>query len=90
MFELDVQFDVRIHSEPSGPPVSAASVGASQLQEAGTEGAKVRGAHKLLRRAEALQRTCRQNEKSMKRREKPQAVISCNMMTTMRDGVLEF
>ena len=41
MFELDVQFDVRIHSEPTGPPVTAASVGASQLPEAGQEGANV-------------------------------------------------
>ena len=41
VFELDVQFDVRIHSEPTGPPVTAASVGASQLPEAGQEGANV-------------------------------------------------
>ena len=41
VFELDVQFDVRIHSEPTGPPVTAASVGASQLPKAGQEGATV-------------------------------------------------
>ena len=44
----------------------------------------------LLRRTKAVQPTCRQNEKSLKRREKPRAVISCDMMTIMRDGVLEF
>ena len=38
----------------------------------------------------AVQPTCRQNEKSTKRREKPRVVISCDVMTTMRDGVLEF
>ena len=44
----------------------------------------------LLRLAKAVQPRCRQNEKSMKRREKPRAVISCDMMPIMRDGVLEF
>ena len=44
----------------------------------------------LLRHAEAVQPTCRQNEKSTKRRQKPRAVISCDAITTMRDGVLEF
>ena len=44
----------------------------------------------LLRRTEAARPRCRQNEKSMKRREKPRAAISCDMMTIMRDGVLEF
>jgi hypothetical protein len=36
-----------------------------------------------------VQPTCRQNKKSTKRRQKPRAVISCDSMTTMRDGVLE-
>ena len=44
----------------------------------------------LLRRTEAARPRCRQNEKSMKRREKPRAAISCDMMPIMRDGVLEF
>ena len=44
----------------------------------------------LLRRTEAARPRCRQNEKSMKRREKPRAVTSCDMMPIMRDGVLEF
>ena len=43
----------------------------------------------LLRLAEAARPRCRQNEKSMKRREKPRAAISCDTMTIMRDGVLE-
>ena len=30
------------------------------------------------------------NEESTKRRQKPRAVISCDAMTTTRDGVLEF
>ena len=37
-----------------------------------------------------VQPTCRQNEKSTKQREKPRAVISCDAMTTTRDGVHEF
>ena len=44
----------------------------------------------LWRRAKAVQPTSRQNKKSTKQREKPRAVISCDAMTTMRDGVLEF
>ena len=41
VFELDVQFDVRILSEPTGLRVPAASIGASQLPQAGQEGATV-------------------------------------------------
>ena len=44
----------------------------------------------LLRHAKAVQPTCPQNEKSMKRREKPRAAILCDMMTIMRDEVPEF
>jgi len=51
VFELDVKFGVPLQrSGPTGLPVASASVGASQLPEAGREGSNTVQAHGLLSR----------------------------------------
>ena len=52
-FKLDVHFE-HSGSEPTGPPVSAAVVGASQHPEAGQEGSNNVNAHPTLKRKKKI------------------------------------